>query len=57
MSKPFTKKEYNAAIRCLRNSYTHGELSEKAFRKLVKVVASLYYGQKLENMVKKIFER
>lgn len=53
MSKPLTKKEYHAAIRDLRASYKHGELSEKAFKKLVKIVASVYYGQKLDKIFKK----
>jgi hypothetical protein len=53
MSKPLTKKEYHEAIRFLSNSYKHGELSEKAFRKLIKIVASVYYEQKLSKILAK----
>jgi Lhr-like helicase len=53
MIKQFTKKEYHAAIKTLRASYKHGELSEKAFRRLVKIVASVYYGQKMDKILQK----
>jgi hypothetical protein len=52
MKVKITKKEYHTAIRDLRASYKHGELSEGAFKKLVKIVASVYYGQKLDKILK-----
>ena len=53
MNDQVTKKEYHAAIRTLRDSYKHGELSNKSFRELVKLVGSAYYGQKMDKMIKK----
>jgi hypothetical protein len=52
MKAQITKKEYHTAIRDLRASYKHGELSERTFKKLVKTVASVYYGQKLDKILK-----
>ena len=53
MSKQLTKKEYHVALRTLRASYKHGELSEKTFRELVKIVGSVYYRQKIDKILKK----
>jgi hypothetical protein len=54
MIEQFTKKEYHAAIKALKASYKHGELSEKAFKRLVKLVSSGYYGQKLDKMLERL---
>ncbi len=56
MSKQITRKEFHVAIRYLKDSYIRGEISEDALNRLVKLVASGYYGQQLDKKMKKYWE-
>jgi hypothetical protein len=53
MSEEITRKEFYAAIRYLRDSYTHGEISEDTLNRLVKLASNGYYGQQLDKIMKK----
>lgn len=53
MSEQITRQEFYASIRYLRDSYTRGKISEDALHRLIKLVSSGYYGQKLDQMLKK----
>ena len=61
MNEQITKKEFCDAMKWIESSYICGDISKITFDKLVRIVSSVYYGQKItklfEEFSNKIDER